>query len=59
MRAGGFILLALIVMIVWSFRLKKKEQSRASQDVDEQESEGMSVDDMVLMDELEGDDLND
>ena len=56
-QLGGFMLIALIVFIVWSVRLRKKE--RLSETGDEHQGEGMSVDDMVLMDMLEDDDLSD
>jgi len=51
-QLGGFMLIALIVFIVWSVRLRKKE--RLSETDDEHRVEDMSVDDMVLMDELDG-----
>jgi hypothetical protein len=58
-RIESFMLLALIVMIVWSIRLHKKDRRRAEEQPEDQESEDMSVDDMVLMDMQEDDDLSD
>lgn len=63
MRIETFMLLALIVMIVWSIRLHRKgrdqktDPSKGSTQAlpDAEDPNDMSVDDMVLMDELDQD----